>query len=91
MDIEYNPTEYIKTNIIGSQNLIEESIKNNVKKLVALSTDKPRHQLARCNKTFADKIFLASNNFYGKSTFSVVRYQMLILQEVRCYLFFGTI
>ena len=37
---EYNPTEYIKTNIIGSQNLIEESIKNNVKKLVALSTDK---------------------------------------------------
>ena len=37
---EYNPWEYIKTNVIGSQNLVEECINNNVKKLVALSTDK---------------------------------------------------
>ena len=73
---EYNPTEYIKTNIIGSQNLIEESIKNNVKKLVALSTDKASSpiNLYGATKLCADKIFLASNNFYGKSTFSVVRY-----------------
>ncbi len=73
---EYNPTEYIKTNIIGSQNLIEESIKNNVKKLVALSTDKASSpiNLYGATKLCADKIFLASNNFFGKSTFSVVRY-----------------
>ena len=37
---EYNPIEFIKTNVLGAQNLIEASIKNNVRKLIALSTDK---------------------------------------------------
>ena len=73
---EYNPWEYIKTNIIGSQNLIETSINNNVKKVVALSTDKASSpiNLYGATKLCADKNFLAANNFHGKSTFSIVRY-----------------
>ncbi len=55
---------------------MKKSIKNNIKKLVALSTDKASSpiNLYGATKLCADKIFLASNNFYGKSTFSVVRY-----------------
>ena len=37
---EYNPTEFIKTNVIGAQNLIESAIDNSVEKVIALSTDK---------------------------------------------------
>ena len=73
---EYNPWEYIKTNVIGSQNLVEECINNNVKKLVALSTDKACSpiNLYGATKLCGDKNFLAANSFYGKSTFSIVRY-----------------
>jgi UDP-N-acetylglucosamine 4,6-dehydratase len=75
---EYNPTEFIKTNIIGSQNVIDAAVNNNVKKVVALSTDKASSpvNLYGATKLTADKLFLSANNFYGdRSTkFSVVRY-----------------
>ena len=75
---EYNPTEAIKTNIIGSQNLINSAINNSVKKVVALSTDKAASPstLYGATKLCADKLFLSANNYVGKKNinFSVVRY-----------------
>ncbi len=75
---EYNPMEFVKTNVIGSQNLIDSCIKNGVKKVVALSTDKASSpiNLYGATKLTADKLFSAANNYsqsYGTS-FSVVRY-----------------
>jgi UDP-N-acetylglucosamine 4,6-dehydratase len=75
---EYNPMEFIKTNIIGSQNVIDASIEAGVKKVVALSTDKASSpiNLYGATKLTADKLFVAANNYshsYG-TTFSVVRY-----------------
>lgn len=75
---EYNPTEFIKTNIIGSQNIIEAAIDKNVKKVIALSTDKAASpiNLYGATKLCADKLFVAANNYAGikKLSFSVVRY-----------------
>tara|TARA_X000000950_G_scaffold289310_1_gene411830 strand:- start:12191 stop:13210 length:1020 start_codon:yes stop_codon:yes gene_type:complete len=75
---EYNPTEFIKTNIIGSQNIIEAAIDKNVKKVIALSTDKAASpiNLYGATKLCADKLFVAANNYVGlnKLAFSVVRY-----------------
>ena len=75
---EYNPMEFVKTNIVGSQNLIDACIRNNVKKVVALSTDKASSpiNLYGATKLTADKLVSAANNYpygYG-SLFSVVRY-----------------
>jgi len=73
---EYNPIEYIKTNIIGAQNIIETSIINNVEKVIALSTDKASSpiNLYGATKLCSDKLFIAANNYAGKNIFSVVRY-----------------
>lgn len=73
---EYNPTEFIKTNIIGSQNIIEACFYNNVKKVVALSTDKASSpiNLYGATKLCSDKLFISSNLFLGEKKFSVVRY-----------------
>ena len=75
---EYNPMEFIKTNIIGAENVINASIKNNVKKVVALSTDKAAApiNLYGASKLCSDKLFLAANNITGSRdlAFSVVRY-----------------
>ena len=75
---EYNPFECIKTNIIGAQNLIEASLNNNVKKVVALSTDKAAAaiNLYGATKLCSDKLFIAANNIKGSRDlcFSVVRY-----------------
>jgi UDP-N-acetylglucosamine 4,6-dehydratase len=75
---EYNPMEFVKTNIVGSQNLIDACIRNGVKKVVALSTDKASSpiNLYGATKLTADKLFSAANNYshaYG-TTFSIVRY-----------------
>ena len=75
---EYNPTEYVRTNILGSQNVIDASIDSGVRKLVALSTDKASSpiNLYGATKLTADKLFVAANNYgsaYG-TAFSVVRY-----------------
>lgn len=75
---EYNPGEFIKTNVLGSQNVIEACIDTGVKKVVALSTDKASSpiNLYGATKLTADKLFIAANNYsisYGTS-FAVVRY-----------------
>lgn len=75
---EYNPMEFIKTNVLGSQNVIDASIASGVKRVVALSTDKASSpiNLYGATKLTADKLFVAANNYsfsYG-TTFSVVRY-----------------
>ena len=75
---EYNPMEFVKTNVLGSQNVIDASIEVGVKRVVALSTDKASSpiNLYGATKLTADKLFVAANNYsqaYGTS-FAVVRY-----------------
>ena len=75
---EYNPFECIKTNVIGAENVVQASIRNNVKKVIALSTDKACNptNLYGASKLASDKIFVAAGNVTGnqKTLFSVVRY-----------------
>jgi UDP-N-acetylglucosamine 4,6-dehydratase len=75
---EYNPLEAIKTNIMGSANLIDAAIDRNVKKVLALSTDKAANpvNLYGATKLCGDKLFVAANSYSGShgTRFSVVRY-----------------
>jgi UDP-N-acetylglucosamine 4,6-dehydratase len=75
---EYNPTEYIKTNIIGSQNVIEAAMSNKVKKVIALSTDKAASplNLYGATKLCLEKLFTSSNSYVGNLniSFSCIRY-----------------
>jgi UDP-N-acetylglucosamine 4,6-dehydratase (inverting) len=75
---EYNPFEAVKTNIIGGQNVIDAALFNNVKKVIALSTDKAAApiNLYGATKLTSDKLFVAANNYKGGRDikFSVVRY-----------------
>ena len=75
---EYNPMECIKTNIYGAENVIRAGINQNVKKVIALSTDKAANpiNLYGASKLASDKLFVAANNMVGTSEtrFSVVRY-----------------
>ena len=68
---EYNPFEVIKTNIVGSQNVVESAINNNVEKVISLSTDKAVSpiNLYGASKLCADKLFISSNNIKGKRKF----------------------
>lgn len=75
---EYNPTECIATNIQGAQNVIDAAIANDVKLVIALSTDKAANpiNLYGATKLCSDKLFVAANNLAGRhpTRFSVVRY-----------------
>ena len=75
---EYNPMEYVKTNILGSENVIQAAIEMGVKKVVALSTDKASSpiNLYGATKLTADKLFISSNHYSveGGTRFAVVRY-----------------
>jgi len=75
---EYNPFECIKTNVLGAQNVIDACLETNVRKVVALSTDKAAApiNLYGATKLCSDKLFVAANNMKGKRDikFSVVRY-----------------
>lgn len=75
---EYNPFEFIKTNVIGAQNLVEAVLDSKVTRLVALSTDKAAApiNLYGATKLCSDKLFIAANNLRGHRDlkFSVVRY-----------------
>ena len=64
---EYNPFEFIKTNILGAQNIIENSILYNVKKVIALSTDKAAApiNLYGATKLCSDKLFISANKIKG--------------------------
>lgn len=75
---EYNPTECIKTNVSGAENVVFAAIANNVDKVIALSTDKAANpiNLYGATKLVSDKLFVAGNNMVGDGNpiFSVVRY-----------------
>ena len=74
---EYNPTEFIKTNVIGAHNLLEQSVNNKVSQIVALSTDKAAApvNLYGATKLCSDKLFVAANQYYRyRINSSVVRY-----------------
>ena len=75
---EYNPTEFIDTNIIGSKNVIRAAYECKVKKVISLSTDKASSpiNLYGATKLCADKLFVSSNKYYGDTNvkFTVVRY-----------------
>jgi len=75
---EYNPFEYIKTNVLGAQNVIEACLDSSVSRVVALSTDKAAApiNLYGATKLCSDKLFIAANNIKGLRDirFSVVRY-----------------
>jgi UDP-N-acetylglucosamine 4,6-dehydratase (inverting) len=75
---EYTPFEFIKTNVIGAENIINACLDNNVKKIIALSTDKAAApiNLYGASKLCSDKLFTAANNMRGNRDilFSVVRY-----------------
>ena len=75
---EYNPHEFVKTNILGAQNVIDASLEAGVQRVVALSTDKAAApiNLYGATKLVSDKLFVAANNVKGARDlrFSVVRY-----------------
>ena len=76
---EYNPFECIKTNINGAMNVIDAALSCNVKRVVALSTDKASNpiNLYGATKLASDKLFVAANsinNDLNRTIFSVVRY-----------------
>ena len=75
---EYNPTECIRTNITGAENVIAAALANGVEKVIALSTDKAASpiNLYGATKLVSDKLFVAANNMAGShpTRFSVVRY-----------------
>jgi UDP-N-acetylglucosamine 4,6-dehydratase (inverting) len=75
---EYDPFEFIKTNVLGAQNIIHASVTNKVKKVIALSTDKAVSpiNLYGATKLCSDKLFVAANNITGSNRpiFSIVRY-----------------
>ncbi len=79
---EYNPSESIKTNVLGAMNVIDACIQNGVKKTIALSTDKAANpiNLYGATKLASDKLFIAANNKVGAKdiAFSVVRYGNVI-------------
>lgn len=75
---EYNPFEAVKTNILGAENLINECIDHDVKRVIALSTDKAANpiNLYGATKLCSDKLFVAGNAYVGRheTRFGVVRY-----------------
>jgi UDP-N-acetylglucosamine 4,6-dehydratase len=75
---EYNPFECIRTNVFGAENLVYAALRRNVRKVIALSTDKAANpvNLYGASKLASDKIFVAANNLAGAdgTRFSVVRY-----------------
>jgi UDP-N-acetylglucosamine 4,6-dehydratase/5-epimerase len=79
---EYNPFEFVKTNVMGSQNVIEACIDAGVKRVVALSTDKASSpiNLYGASKLTADKLFISGNHYAAAydTRFSVVRYGNVI-------------
>jgi UDP-N-acetylglucosamine 4,6-dehydratase len=79
---EYNPFEFVKTNVMGAQNLIDAAIDTGVRRVVALSTDKASSpvNLYGATKLVSDKLFVAGNVYSGArpTRFAVVRYGNVI-------------
>ena len=89
---EYNPSEFIKTNILGTENIIKASINAKVKKSIMLSTDKASNpiNLYGATKLVADKLFISANFSDNNKTtkFSVVRYGNVAGSRGSIYPFF---
>lgn len=77
---EDNPYEFIKTNVLGAQNVIEASLDCGIEKVIALSTDKACNpvNLYGATKLAADKLFVAAGSHYNSTKFGVVRYGNVI-------------
>lgn len=75
---EYNPFEYVKTNVMGAQNVIDAAIDQGVKRVIALSTDKASSpaNLYGATKLVSDRLFIAGNSYVGErdTRFAIVRY-----------------
>lgn len=89
---EYNPDETIKTNIIGSQNVIDCAIKSGIRNVIALSADKACSpaSLYGATQLVSDKLFVAANNIVGKKDihFSVIRYGNVMGSKGSVFLYF---
>ena len=89
---EYNPMEFVKTNVLGAQNVIEAALDTGVKRVVALSTDKAAApiNLYGATKLASDKLFTAAQNIKGTRDlrFSVVRYGNVLGSRGSVVLFF---
>ena len=82
---EYNPMEFINTNVIGAENVVQACLDSDVSRVVALSTDKAASiNLYGATKLCSDKLFIAGNNIKGSRdlAFSVVRYGNVMGLEV---------
>ena len=79
---EYNPFEVIKTNVVGTQNVIDAIINSDVERAIALSTDKAAApiNIYGASKLVADKLFISTNN-YSRKKFSVVRYGNVMMSR----------
>jgi UDP-N-acetylglucosamine 4,6-dehydratase/5-epimerase len=92
---EYNPTECIATNISGAENIIDGAIANNVKKVLAISTDKAANpiNLYGATKLCSDKLFVAANNLAGnhETRFSIVRYGNVLASRGSVIPFFSSL
>lgn len=79
---EYNPFEFVKTNVLGAANIIDAAIDRGVKKVIALSTDKAANpiNLYGATKLCSDKLFVTANSYAGKAEtkFGIVRYGNVI-------------
>lgn len=92
--MEYNPSEAIKTNVMGAMNIIEAAIECRVKKVVALSTDKACNpiNLYGATKLCSDKLFVAANSYStaDNTKFAVVRYGNVVGSRGSVVPFFKT-
>jgi len=92
---EYNPFEFIKTNILGSQNIIDAALNNKVSNVLALSTDKAVApiNLYGATKLCSEKLFILANNISGNKNikFSVVRYGNVFGSRGSVYPFFDSL
>ena len=92
---EYNPTECIRTNINGAENVIHAALENKVERVIALSTDKAANpiNLYGATKLASDKLFVAANNIVGAgdTKFAVVRYGNVCGSEGSVVPFFKTL
>ena len=80
---EYNPFEVVKTNVVGTQNVIDSIYSSNVKLAISLSTDKAAApiNLYGATKLTADKLFVSANNYIPNKLFSVVRYGNVMMSR----------
>ena len=92
---EYNPIEFINTNVLGAENLVQACLDTGVNRVVALSTDKAAApiNLYGATKLCSDKLFIAANNIKGRRdlSFRWCGMAMLWVREVQLFLSFSIV